>query len=236
MSSPGTLLAKGRWNDVYDLGDGRVLRRFRDPTRSAEFEAEVMRHARAHGVRVPEVFSAQGTDLVMSRATGPTMLSELTRHPASLARNAATLAMLHQAVHAVPPLPALEAPFGPGGSLLHLDLHPNNVILSPDGPVLIDWEGAVCGPAEADLAHTWLLLRTSAIPGPPLQRLVGWAGQALFARVFLAQAGSAAVRPWQPAVATRRLADPSLLPAEALRIHRLLGRRLAPLPGGAAEQ
>ena len=51
MSLPGTLLAKGRLNDVYDLGDGRVLRRFRDPTRSAEFEAEVMRHARAHGVR-----------------------------------------------------------------------------------------------------------------------------------------------------------------------------------------
>lgn len=236
MSSPGTLLAKGRWNDVYDLGDGRVLRRFRDPARSAEFEAEVMRHAGAHGVRVPRVFSARGTDLVMSLARGPTMLAELTRHPASLARNAATLAKLHEAVHAVPPLPGLEAPFGPGGSLLHLDLHPNNVILSPDGPVLIDWEGAVCGPAEADLAHTWLLLRTSVIPGPRRQRVVGRAGQALFARAFLGLAGTAAVRLWLPAVAARRLGDSSLLPAEALRIRRLVGRRLAPQSSGRVQQ
>src|SRR4051794_10258399 len=66
--------------------------------------------------------------------------------------------------------------------LLHLDLHPDNVILSPTGPILINWQAAVAGPAAADVAHTWLLIRTSVVPGPFIQRAVGTLGQRLFPR------------------------------------------------------
>src|SRR4029077_10714860 len=61
MSAPGRLIGSGRCADVYDIGQGRVLRRYRDAAATAGREAEVMTHARAHGVPVPEVFDASGT-------------------------------------------------------------------------------------------------------------------------------------------------------------------------------
>ena len=117
-------LAEGRASEIFDLGDGRVLRRFKrggDPA----FEARVMEHARANGFPVPAVHEVRGDALVLELIEGPTMLAaiDLERHPADLAR-------LHERLH--------EIPFE-GAALLHLDLHPDNVILSPAGPVVIDW-------------------------------------------------------------------------------------------------
>ncbi len=140
------LVGQGRNADVYDLGGGRVLRRYRDAASMADREAEVMVHARAHGVPVPEVFDVGGTDLVMEYAKGPTMLQAVARQPWTLSRQARLLAKLHGLVHAVPALSWQPAPFGAGDALLHRDLHPDNVILTENGPAVIDWEGAVRGP------------------------------------------------------------------------------------------
>jgi hypothetical protein len=70
---PGTLVGAGRNADVYDIGGGRVLRRYRDgrEPRRVNAEAQVMVHARAFGVPVPEVFDVSGSDIVMERAVGP---------------------------------------------------------------------------------------------------------------------------------------------------------------------
>jgi tRNA A-37 threonylcarbamoyl transferase component Bud32 len=225
VSAPGQLVAKGRWTDVYDLGNGRVLKRYRDPASKpiAAFEAGVMLHARAHGVPVPEVMEVRGGDLLLEKVAGPTMLRDLTRRPRALPQHARTLSELHRTVHAVTAPPGLQHPFGPGGVLLHLDLHPDNVILSPAGPVLIDWQGAVAGPAAADIAHTWLLIRTSMIPGRFMQRVLGTLGQRLFARAFLAQVDAEKVKSLLPAIAARRLQDPSLFDPEQTRIHRVVG-------------
>ena len=75
VPEPGTLVGSGRNADVYDIGDGRVLRRYRDarPARWVEAEAQVMAHARVAGVPVPEVFDVAGADIVMECVTGPTM-------------------------------------------------------------------------------------------------------------------------------------------------------------------
>ena len=133
----------------------------------------------AHGVPVPEMFDVDGPDIVMEKVDGPTMLADLARHPWRLASHAATLARLHERVHAVPALDGLRAPFGAAGALLHLSLHPENVLLSARGPVLIDWEGAGRRPAEADLALSWVVVAMSLIPGSAWQQAVGRAGQRL---------------------------------------------------------
>ena len=230
MHVPGRLIGAGRYTDVYDIGDGRVLRRYRDASAAAGREAEVMAYARDHGVPVPEVFDAAGPDIVMEHAAGPTMLEMLTRRPWTLRSQARLLTALHAQVHAVPGLGWLRAPFGTGPALLHTDLHPGNVILTRDGPRLIDWQGAAQGPAEADLALTWVLLTTSQVPGPLTQRAVGRAGQALFARSYLGAAGPVAPS-WLAAAVAHRRSDPSLLAAEADRLSRLAGRgRLAGRP------
>lgn len=229
MDTPGRLVGSGRYADVYDIGRGRVLRRYRDASARAGREAEVMAHARAHGVPVPEVFAVSGADMIMEYARGPSMLQALTRRPWTLRHHARLLADLHVLVHAVPVLSWLRAPFGAGPALLHLDLHPDNVILAADGPCLLDWQGAAQGPAEADLALTWVLVATGQVPGPPAQRAVGRAGQALFARSYLAAAGVAPA--WLASAARHRLEDPSVHAAEAVRIRRLLrSARLADRP------
>lgn len=46
-----------------------------------------------------------------------------------------------------------------GSRLCHGDLHPENVILTPDGPRVIDWQNATVGHPAGDVARTALLLR-----------------------------------------------------------------------------
>jgi aminoglycoside phosphotransferase (APT) family kinase protein len=221
-------LAAGRSADVYDLGGGRILRRYHDRTRSAEREAQVISWAGAHGVPVPEVFDVAGPDIVMEKVDGPTMLADLARRPWRLLRHAALLARLHQQVHAVPGLDWLHAPFGDGQALLHLDLHPQNVLLSPRGPVVIDWEGAGRGPAEADLALCWVVVAMSSVPGSLWQRAVGRAGQRLFADAVLRDSGLPVNAAWLAEAGRFRLQDPHLFPSEADRIRRMLAQRGRP--------
>jgi len=184
------LLAAGRASEIFDLGDGRVLRRFKrggDPG----FEAHVMEHARSHGFPVPAVHEVRGDSLVLQRIEGPTMLEaiELERHSAELAR-------LHQQLHEI----AFE-----GSALLHRDLHPANVILSPDGPVVIDWTNAAGGDPALDVALVWVILVGD---GDPLADE--------FARAFVSHFDD-----WErglPDALAFRLADPNVTDAERARL------------------
>jgi len=220
----GRPLAAGRSANVYDLGGGRILRRYHDRSRSAEREAEIITWAGQHGVPVPEVFDADGPVIVMEKVDGPTMLADLARCPWRLFRHAASLARLHEQVHAAPALAGLRTPFGESGGLLHTDLHPDNVLMSPRGPVLIDWESASRGPAEADLGLCWVVVTFSSVPGSAWQQGVGRAGQRLFANAVLRHAGMRRDDPWLAKTARFRLDDPHLLNVEAARIRRMLAR------------
>lgn len=69
--------------------------------------------------------------------------------------------LVHGALARVPAPPGLEpvtcGTAMPAGSptLLHLDLHPFNILIDADGePVVIDWANAATGPAELDAART----------------------------------------------------------------------------------
>jgi aminoglycoside phosphotransferase (APT) family kinase protein len=230
---PGTLVGAGRNADVYDIGGGRVLRRYRDgrEPRRVNAEAQVMVHARAFGVPVPEVFDVSGSDIVMERAVGPTMLDVIGRRPWTVRAQAGLLARLHGLVHQVPasglhglvfPIPP---PFGMMGLrdsdvLLHRDLHPQNVILTSGGPMIIDWEGAARGPAIADVAMTWVIIGFSDIPGPRLRAVAACGVQAAFTRSFV-QAAGPIDDAWRLTAIRQRLADPNLLPAEVARLEKL---------------
>src|SRR5205085_5517599 len=101
--SPGELLAQGRAADVFAVGDGRVLRRYREGEHDdVAPEAAAMEHARHHGFPVPAVHEASGRDLVMERVDGPTMLGDLERRPWLVVRHGRTLAELHRRLHDIP--------------------------------------------------------------------------------------------------------------------------------------
>src|SRR5213082_1329243 len=136
MKAEPKLIAAGRASEVFDLGGGRVLRRFKsggDPER----EALVMRHARLHGYPVPEVFEITADALTLERVEGPTMWEVAAGRPSMVRAHAGLLAQLHRDLHEIDapePLPAV----GEGNRLLHLDLHPANVILSRSGRSRLD--------------------------------------------------------------------------------------------------
>ena len=77
---PGPLLGSGRAADVYDIGAGRVLRRYRTPF-DVQPEAAIMRHLHGAGFAVPAIYDAEGSDLVMERLDGRDMLVDLAAGP-----------------------------------------------------------------------------------------------------------------------------------------------------------
>lgn len=225
-SDPGPLLGTGRTADVFDIGAGRVLRRYRDG-RSATLEAEVMAHVARFGFPVPEVFDAVGPDLEMQQVVGPTMLHAMASRPASLFRYATQLASLHDQLHAIAPLDSMRRPFGQGDSVLHLDLHPDNVMLTDDGPVVIDFAAAAAGPAAADFAQTWVIVATSDAPGGWVNQLLVRAGRRLFVGAFLRAAHADGVTAVLADVAAARVENPNVLAHEAARVRRLAAAHAA---------
>lgn len=51
-----------------------------------------------------------------------------------------------------------------GSRLVHMDYHPDNVIITSDGAKIIDWACAACGDPLADAARTYLTCGAGAYP------------------------------------------------------------------------
>jgi aminoglycoside phosphotransferase (APT) family kinase protein len=217
---PGRLIASGRAADVFDLGDGTVLRRYRSDHDSGP-EGRLMAWLAARGVAVPLVHRADGRDLVMDHVGGPSMLDDLQRRPWRLPRHARTLAALQRSINDVDAPDWLSAgTAGPDGSgIVHGDLHPMNVILGPDGPVVIDFTNATRGPATFDAAMSYLLMSTFETSGA-IDRL----GQRLLVAAFRRSRGREIVDAGLEAACRFRLADVNVTIGERERVGRLLAR------------
>jgi aminoglycoside phosphotransferase (APT) family kinase protein len=200
------LIARGRDADVFALDDTRVLRRYRAGGDTAH-EAAVMRHVAGHGYPVPRVHEARGPDLVLERVHGPSLLAALVSGEVGVRAGAQLLADLHVRLHAVPPRP------GTCQGVVHLDLHPDNVLLGPAGPVVIDWRNAVDGPPELDLAVTALIM--ALVAGDPAHPMVGPAAELLSAFAHLANGD---LRSGLPGAVELRRVDPNLSPDEKARL------------------
>ena len=197
---PGPLLASGLAADVYALSEHQVLRRYREG-RDASGEVALMRLAAAHGFPAPAVEHLGGPDLLMERVHGPTLLQALAAGEVDLHGGARILADLHGRLHAIP------APGG--GVVVHLDLHPGNVILAESGPVLIDWALARGGDPELDVAVTALVLAEVAVDaGGDYSQ----AARALLA-AFVGVAPANPAHALDEAIGVRR-ADPALVAGE----------------------
>jgi aminoglycoside phosphotransferase (APT) family kinase protein len=187
VKAAGRLLASGRDSDIFEYGAHSVLRRARSG-RSMDLEAQTMRYVAAHGYPVPAVeeLSDDGCDLVMQRIDGLSMVEHLAKAPWTVFRQADTLADLHRRLHEIPAPDFLPpSPMGGGASVLHLDLHPLNVLVTAAGPVVIDWTGACVGDPNSDVALTWLMMTAGDIPGGRLRaRFLGLGRQLLTNRFF----------------------------------------------------
>ena len=208
---------------MYEHGT-EVLRRYRSP-RDTEREVAAMEHARAHGYPVPAARAISDTDIVMERVFGATMLDDLGRRPWLISRHAATLAELHDRLHAIAAPSWLPAPVGDGNAMLHLDLHPDNVILTGHGPIVIDWPNAARGPAAADVAHTWMVLACSVPTTGRYRQALTVAGRGLFVKLFLRHYERPALTAQLSTVGALRRTQRVLPAAELEAIDRMVERR-----------
>lgn len=167
----GVPFASGREADVFALGDGRVLRRYRGG-QDATAEADVMAYVRGLGFPAPEVYAVSGADLVMERLDGPTLAEALLTGQMSLAEGAAVQADLLRRLHELPARCHSRSGSGSGSdrgvsgggaTIVHLDLHPENVVLTAGGAVVIDWRNARDGAGDLDTAFAALILAQLAV-------------------------------------------------------------------------
>ncbi len=138
---------------------------------------------------VVEVRSRHG--ILYENVDGPSMLKALLSKPERLAYFASLFAELHAKLHSSKVEQLLsqrqrleekirnaESLLGdarqsilealhqlPDGEMLcHGDFHPDNILMSGKGPVIIDWIDAAKGRPEADIARTLLLLNQELPP------------------------------------------------------------------------
>ena len=122
------------------------------------------------------VHDADGADLVMDRVDGRAALEGLETHPWRVPAIGRLLADLHHRLDAVPVAEWMPQRSDIGGDVrpgvVHCDLHPLNVMVTADGPVLIDWTRSGCGDRRLDLAHTWLIVAELGLPTNRAERAV----------------------------------------------------------------
>lgn len=133
--------------------------------------------------KVVEVEGRHG--IIYQRVDGPTMLQVFQKRPWRLVSSARLLAELHAGMHQkkVDGLPELEerlkskiksakalpndlrqaaldtlSRLPKGEQLCHGDFHPDNVVMTDNGPMIIDWPDAAQGHPLADVARTTLLI------------------------------------------------------------------------------
>jgi aminoglycoside phosphotransferase (APT) family kinase protein len=221
---PGPLLAAGRDADIFEYRPGLVLRRSREG-RSMVNEARTMAYLHEQGYPVPAVeeLSDDGSELVMERIEGRSMVDAIAAAPWSVRRQARTLADLHSQLHDIAAPDFLPfAPVGSGNRILHMDLHPLNVMIAPKGAVVIDWTGAAAGDPLIDVGVAWVLMAAGQIPGASLMAtLLGW-GRALLVNGFVSRFDRNAVTSRLRAVVEWKVTDPHMSQAEVAAMWKVV--------------
>ena len=140
------------------------------------------------------------------------LAEQIKADPSTLATNASLLARLHDQLHAITAPPTLPA-ITEGDCLLHLDLHPANVILAATGPVVIDWTNARRGDPAFDVVYTWVIGATSHGHGRLFRA---------FLDPFLSHFDKLELLRSLPRAAECRMADANVTVAEREGIRRLV--------------
>ena len=129
--------------------------------------------------------------ILIDRVLGPNYLEWMLQHPTALTKLIALFVQEQHEIHMhkVPELPSVkdilwnkiqecgEIPedskqklfnkmkkLPEGEHLCHLDYHPENIVVSLDGPLTIDWANAGKGNYLADVAMTSILLEIGTLP------------------------------------------------------------------------
>ena len=197
--------------------------------------------------------------LIMERIIGPSLLGQLAGRPWTVRKAARLMAKLHLQMHAIaaPPetlsvheklgsqMQSTRVPedlSGAGLSLLerlpqgdrvcHGDFHPDNIMISEERAVVIDWTNVAKGDPHADVARTLVLGRWGIPPDATLaMRLLASGGRHLLLREYLSayqkssSLDSELLDRWELVGAIARLAE--AIPGEKERVSAWARSRLS---------
>ncbi len=184
-------------------------------------EGRTMAYLHQLGYPVPAIdeVSEDGLDLVMERVDGPSMVQAIGSAPWRVRRYGHILADLHTHLHNVPPPDFLASTPGlTGNSVVHLDLHPLNVIIGKKGPVVIDWSNASLGDPDTDVGLAWVLMAAGEIPGGRVtSTMLGW-GRSLLVDSFLTSFDRQQVASKLRRIVAVKALDPHMSPKETDRM------------------
>lgn len=203
------------------------------------YVARVIAQAGIPTPQVGEILERDGRrGILYERVEGVSMLVDMRRRPWLLVRHARSLADLQAQFHrlTVPGLQSYrdrlgrsirQAPELPetlrkqalsiletlpaGNNLCHGDFHPDNVLVTRRGAMVIDWMTACLGSPWADVARTSMILSIGVkAAGKQVPAYLRWASD-LFQRVYLDRYRSLApgeqseLARWMPVIAAARL-------------------------------
>ena len=189
--------------------------------------------------------------IVLPRFDGPSLLQLLLTRALTYEQVGATLATLYISIHKAPPPPdvvplrdwidaasrrsgdllptdiaagvlTLIDRLPPGNGLCHADLHPGNVIMTADGPRIIDWACAVRALTVFDIGRCHVTLSELVPEGvdPELPRAINAAVQFEYARLAgmsLAEL-TATMQPYLPILRAFVLLQRPTSPAQGERL------------------
>jgi uncharacterized protein (TIGR02172 family) len=205
--------------------------------------------------------------IVFERIQGPSLLKELETRPWKMSGVMRQMAELHARLHACsapPEMPSLRAQLEDGiaaaaglpeeakqailrrlselpdgDRLCHGDFHPDNILLSERGPIVIDWLTAARGDPLADVSRTSLLFHTGGLP-PHIPLLVQSLINASRSRMFevylrrylrLHPAERRQIAAWDLPVTAARLPEVEGYPRERHMLLSRLDKLLSRQPG-----
>lgn len=153
------------------------------------------------------------------------MVDAVAKAPWTLHRHARELASLHQQLHALEaPAFLRDAQVRHGNAIVHMDLHPLNVLIGARGPIVIDWTGAARGDSAADLCIAWVLMATGQVRASGLEAKRITLGRNQLVRSFLSRFDRRAVATGLREVVAYKVRDPHMSESEVSAMWQLAER------------
>ena len=189
-------IASGASAELFDIGEGLVIKLFRDSVSEEMIarEAAASVHAGACGVPTAAAIGRRTWDgrrgIVYPRLEGGTVMDWIRRNPMRAGWALDQMGDIHAAMHGASegrtgggPLRSLkqvlatDIAYGPapdalqraaivyldmlpeGDALNHGDFHLGNVMMTPQGMMVIDWSKAAAGHPAADAVRSEMLMR-----------------------------------------------------------------------------
>lgn len=190
----GELLGSGNTASVYQWGKTEVIKVFHDHRCAVNEakNAEIINNLKLRSPNYSGLVEFEGKScIIYERIDGPTMLRQIEPTKLSLSQNAKLMAQLHFEIHNVkinfsPNLKTeitnkinasqeitshekqiiidILNTLPDGKALCHYDFHPDNIILSPKGPIIIDWMNTLVGNQAADITRSSMMIQSHALP------------------------------------------------------------------------